>query len=190
MTRLKTPVTASDHTQGLDSAPVTLVEYGDLECPHCAAAYAIVKGIRKKMGDRLRFVFRHFPLAQVHPHAMHAAEAAEAAGAQKRFWDMYDILFGRQDALEDKDLVRYAGALRLDRKRFEEEMASEKWVPKIREQFQAGIHSGVNGTPTFFVNGMRYDGPWDAVRLLAVLEAAASPEAAAPPEPPVEESGP
>ncbi len=181
MSVLRVPVTAADHRLGQDDAPVTLVEYGDFECPHCAAAYAIMRTIRKKMGDRLRFVFRHFPLTQVHPHAMHAAEAAEAAGAQRKFWEMYEILFGRQDALDDRDLVRYANSLRLDVRRFEEEMKSEKYVPQIRQQFQMGIHSGVNGTPSFFINGARYDGSWQVDRLLAVLEAAAAPAAPAAP---------
>jgi protein-disulfide isomerase len=123
------------------------------------------------MGPRLKFVFRHFPLTQVHPHALHAAETAEAAGAQDKFWQMHAMLFENQQALEDADLVRYAKALHLDVKRFTSELASEVSVPRIRKDIQSGIRSGVNGTPTFFINGVRFDGSWDD--LLAALEAAA-----------------
>ena len=125
------------------------------------------------MGARLRFVYRYFPLTEMHPHAMHAAEAAEAAGAQGRFWQMHGMLFEHQDALEDADLARYAKAIDLDGKLFASELASEAHVERIREHIRSGIRSGVNGTPTFFVNGIRYDGSWEASDLLAALEAAA-----------------
>jgi len=171
---LTPPVSEADHRSGPDDAPVTLVEYGDFECPSCGAAYPYVERVRKKMGSRLRFVFRHFPLTQMHPHAMHAAEAAEAAGAQGKFWQMHGMLFEHQDALEDADLVRYAKALHLDDKRFASELASEAHGERIREHIGSGIRSGVNGTPTFFINGVRYDGSWEASDLLAALEAAAA----------------
>lgn len=174
MSRLKTPVSESDHRSGPDDAPVTLVEYGDFECPSCGAAYPIVESVRKRMGARLRFVFRQFPLTQVHPHAMHAAEAAEAAGAQGKFWEMHAMLFEHQNALADSDLVRYANALHLDEERFRSELVSEVHVERIREQVRSGIRSGVNGTPTFFINGVRHDDSWDAAPLLAALEAAAA----------------
>jgi protein-disulfide isomerase len=174
VSRLTTPVSEADHRSGPDDAPVTLVEYGDFECPSCGAAYPIVEGVRRRMGERLRFVFRHFPLTQMHPHAMHAAEAAEAAGAQGKFWQMHGMLFEHQAALEDADLVRYANALHLDGKRFASELASEAHVERIREHIRSGIRSGVNGTPTFFINGVRYDGSWEASDLLAALEAAAA----------------
>ena len=173
MSRLTTPVSEADHRSGPEDAPVTLVEYGDFECPHCGTAYPIVEHVRGKMGARLQFVFRHFPLTEAHPHAMHAAEAAEAAGAQGKFWHMHGMLFEHQDALEDADLFRYAKALHLDGKRFAGELASEAHAARIREQIRSGIRSGVNGTPTFFINGVRYDGSWEASDLLAALEAAA-----------------
>jgi protein-disulfide isomerase len=174
MSGLTTPVSESDHRSGPDDASVTLVEYGDFECPACGAAYPIVEGVRKRMGARLRFVFRHFPLTQMHPHAMHAAEAAEAAGAQGKFWQMHGMLFEHQNALEDADLVRYAKALHLDVKRFASELASGAHAERIREHIRSGIRSGVNGTPTFFINGVRHDGSWDAPVLLAALETAAA----------------
>jgi protein-disulfide isomerase len=174
VSRLTPPVSEADRRSGPDDAPVTLVEYGDFECPSCGAAYPNVEDVRKKMGARLRFVFRHFPLTQMHPHAMHAAEAAEAAGAQGKFWQMHGMLFEHQDALEDEDLVRYAKSLHLDDKRFASELASDAYVKGIRQGIGSGIRSGVNGTPTFFINGVRYDGSWDASDLLAALEAAAA----------------
>jgi protein-disulfide isomerase len=174
VSRLTPPVSEADHRSGPDDVPVTLVEYGDLECPACGAAYPIVEGVRRKMGARLRFVFRHFPLTQMHPHAMRAAEAAEAAGAQGKFWQMHGKLFEHQDALEDADLVRYAKALHLDDKRFASEIASAAHVERIRKDIGSGIRSGVNGTPTFFINGVRYDGSWEASDLLAALENAAA----------------
>jgi formate-nitrite transporter family protein len=173
VSRLTPPVSEADHRSGPDDAQVTLVEYGDFECPHCGAAYPIVEGVRRRMGARLRFVYRYFPLTEMHPHAMHAAEAAEAAGAQGKFWQMHAMLFERQDALEDEDLLRYAKALHLDGQRFASELASGTHVKRIREQIRSGIRSGVNGTPTFFINGVRYDGSWDASDLLAALEASA-----------------
>ena len=174
MSRLTPPVSEADHRSGPDDAPVTLVEYGDFECPHCGAAYPIVEEARAKMGARLRFVYRSFPLKEMHPHAVHAAEAAEAAGAQGKFWQMHAMLFEHQDDLEDADLVEYAKALHLDGKRFASELASEAYAERIRKDFRSGIKSGVNGTPTFFINGVRYDGSWEASDLLAAIEAAAA----------------
>ena len=172
MSRLTPPVSEADHRSGPDDAPVTLVEYGDFECPHCGAAYPIVEEVRRRMGARLRFVYRYFPLTQMHPHAMHAAEAAEAAGAQGKFWQMHGMLFENQEALDDADLTQYAKALGLDGKRVASELASETHAARIRKDIQSGIRSGVNGTPTFFINGTRYDGSWEAPDLLAALEAA------------------
>jgi protein-disulfide isomerase len=173
VSRLTPPVSEADHRSGPDDAPVTLVEYGDFECPHCGAAYPIVEEVRREMGPRLRFVYRYFPLTEMHPHAMHAAEAAEAAGSQGKFWQMHAMLFEHQDALEDADLLQYAKALHLDGKRFASELASETHVARIREDIRSGIRSGVNGTPTFFINGVRYDGSWEESDLLAALEDAA-----------------
>jgi protein-disulfide isomerase len=169
MNRLTPPVSNADHRAGPNDAPVTLVEYGDFECPHCGAAHPIVRDVRKRMGERLRFVFRHFPLSEVHPHAMHAAEAAEAAAAQGKFWEMHDMLYENQQALEDSDLIRYAESLGLDAERVERELSSGAHEKRVRESFRSGVRSGVNGTPTFFINGVRYDGEWEADTLLDAL---------------------
>jgi protein-disulfide isomerase len=171
--RLVLPVDGRDHVRGPANAPATLVEYGDYECPYCGLAHPIVKEVQRRLGHQLRFGFRHFPLNEIHPHAQMAAEAAEAAGAQNRFWEMHDLLFKNQQALEDADLVRYATALGLDVTRFVNELADRIWEPRVREDFMSGVRSGVNGTPTFFVNGIRHDGPWDADSLTEALVAPA-----------------
>ena len=173
MSRLTPPVSNADHCAGPDDAPVTLVEYGDYECPYCGSAHSIVLAVRERMGRRLRFVFRHFPLAEIHPHAMRAAEAAEAAADQGKFWEMHDALFEHQEALEDADLIGYAQALGLDAARVERDLISGAHEERVREQFRSGVRSGVNGTPTFFINGLRYDDSWDEDRLLEALEGAA-----------------
>ena len=171
--QLTLPVGERDHRQGPEAAPVTLVEYGDYECPHCGRAYPIVREVQARLGDRLRFVFRNFPLTQSHPHAQHAAEAAESAAAQGRFWEMHDRLYERQEALEDRDLERHAAELGLDAARLAAELAAHTHAPRVREDFMSGVRSGVNGTPTFFVNGVRYDDSWDADTLTAALSAVA-----------------
>lgn len=170
--RLKPPVGANDHVQGPAKAPVTLLEYGDYECPYCGEAYPVVKAVQERLGDQVRFVFRNFPLAEAHPHAEHAAEAAEAAGAQGKFWQIHDLLYENQDALDDDDLVRYARALHLDVPRFVKEMKESVYIERVREDFSSGVRSGVNGTPTFFINGERHDGPFDLESLLAAIEEA------------------
>ena len=173
--RLTLPVGPRDHLDGNEGAPVTLLEYGDYECPYCGMAHPIVKQIRREMGNRMRFGFRHFPLTRVHPHAQMAAEAAEAAGAQNRFWAMHDMLYQNQQALAPADLLRYAAALYLDVPRFRQDLASHRYLERVREDFTSGVYSGVNGTPTFFINEWRYDGSWDRASLLAALrEVAAS----------------
>jgi protein-disulfide isomerase len=158
--RLAPPVGEHDHVAGQADAPVTLVEYGDYECPHCGRAYPIVKAVQRRLGARLRFVFRNFPLAEAHPHAEHAAQAAEAAAAQGKFWEMHDLIFEHQDALEDEDLVQYAESLRLDAVRLARELLTGVYAKRVRDDFRSGVRSGVNGTPTFFLNGLRYDGNW------------------------------
>jgi len=170
--RLSTPVSKKDHIQGRSNAAVTLVEYGDYECPACGATHEIVKMLQEKMGPKLRFVFRHFPLEK-HPHAERAAEAAEAAAVQGRFWEMHDALFENQDALEDEDILEYATDLGLDAGQLLSDFQSGKHRPRVREDFQSGIRSGVNGTPTFYINDARYDGPLEAASLLASLQHAA-----------------
>jgi protein-disulfide isomerase len=169
---LSLPVGPRDHAQGPDSAPVTLVEYGDYQCPHCGRAYPIVKAVQERLGARLRFVFRNFPLRTIHPHAEHAAEAAEAAAPHGRFWEMHDALFEHQSALDDEHLGRYAEALGLDRARFDRELRDGTYARRVREDFTSGVRSGVNGTPSFFINGRRYDGVWDEKHLAEALEEA------------------
>ena len=158
--RLTPPVSSHDHRAGPDDAAVTLVEYGDYECPYCGMAYPIVKAVQRELGAPLRFVFRNFPLAETHPHARHAAEAAEAAAAQGKFWEMHDMLFEHQAALEDVDLLRYAESLKLDAERIARELEAGTYTKRVRDDFRSGVRSGVNGTPTFFVNGERYEGSW------------------------------
>jgi protein-disulfide isomerase len=162
-----------DHIQGQADAEVTLVEYGDYECPYCGAAYPIIKEVQARMGDRLRFVFRNFPIATSHPHAEQAAEAAEAAAAQGRFWRMHDLLFENQKRLRDEDLRAYAEQLALDIEQFDNEREKHVHAPRVREDFMSGVRSGVNGTPTFYINGVRYDDSYELEILLAALEGAA-----------------
>jgi formate-nitrite transporter family protein len=176
--RLTPPVGERDHATGPVDAPITLVEYGDFECPYCGMAHPVVKSIRRELGDELRFVFRHFPLAEAHPHARRAAQAAEAAGSQGRFWEMHEMLFTNQQALDDVDLVRYARELDLDVERFAQELESGTYERRVRDDFRSGVRSGVNGTPTFFINGSRFDGSWmnrDAF-LRALRDAAQPPQ--------------
>lgn len=153
----------SDHTRGNISAPVKLVEYGDYECPFTGRAYPIVKEIMRQFGDdKICFVFRNFPLTEIHPHAENAAEAAEAAAAQNRFWEMHDYLFEHQRALDDNHLLEYAKTVRLsDINKFKKDLSGHIYAPLIKESIEGGINSGVEGTPTFFVNGVRYDDSWD-----------------------------
>jgi len=176
MSGLVLPVGPRDHIQGPADAPVTLVEYGDFECPHCGAAYPIVKGIQRSMGEDLRFVYRHFPLTRVHEHAEHAAEISEAAAQHGKFWPMHDLLFENQDALEDDDLVGYAEHLGIDPEWAAAALADGRFEPRVREDFSSGVRSGVNGTPTFFINGQRYDGPLDLL-LETLRQALISPSA-------------
>jgi protein-disulfide isomerase len=162
-----------DHIQGPSDAPVTLVEYGDYECPYCGAAYPIVKEVQARMADRLRFVFRNFPITTSHPHAEHAAEAAEAAAAQGRFWEMHDHLYEHQRHLEDPDLHEYAKRLGLDVETFDKEFAEHVHADRVREDFMSGVRSGVNGTPTFYINGKRHDDPYELESLLTAIDRAA-----------------
>jgi protein-disulfide isomerase len=170
--QLTLPVSERDHSQGPASASVTLVEYGDYECPHCGAAYPIVQEIQRQLGERLRFVFRNFPITTAHPHAEHAAEAAEAAGGQGKFWEMHDYLFEHQQALDDRKLEEYAAAVGLDLERFDDDMEGQAYAARVREDFMSGVRSGVNGTPTFFINGQRHNGAYDVETLLAAIDAA------------------
>jgi protein-disulfide isomerase len=161
-----------DHIQGPADAAATLVQYGDYECPYCGAAYPIIKEVQARMGDRLRFVFRNFPISTSHPHAEQAAEGAEAAGAQGRFWEMHDLLYEHQRHLTDPDLHGHAERLELDVQRFDEELADHVYAARVHEDFIGGVRSGVNGTPTFYVNGARHDDSYDAETLISALERA------------------
>jgi protein-disulfide isomerase len=170
--QLVLPVGERDHAQGSASALITLVEYGDYECPHCAHAHPIIQAVQKRLGGKLRLVFRNFPLREMHPHAENAAEAAEAAAAQGKFWQMHDALFENQDALGLEDIARYAVEVKIDPRRFGAELETHTHAPRVREDFISGVRSGVNGTPTFFLNGTRYDGSWEEDDLVAAIESA------------------
>ena len=154
---LAVPVSAIDHWHGPDHAPVTLVEYGDFECPSCLQAAPVVKLLQQRFAGRLRFVFRHFPLELMHPHALLAAQAAECAGAQGKFWEMHDLLFKNQSHLKQQHLIAYAEQLQLDRTNFLAELKDEIYLQRVREDIDGGERSGVRGTPTFFINGQIHD---------------------------------
>jgi protein-disulfide isomerase len=172
---LTLPVTEGrDHIRGPADAPVTLLEYGDYECPYCGAAYPIIKEVQARIGENLRFVFRNFPITTSHPHAEQAAEAAEAAAAQGKFWEMHDRLYENQSRLGDGDLLRYAEELGLDVARFDRELAEHVHAARVREDFMSGVRSGVNGTPSFYINDLRYDDSYDLETLLSALARAAA----------------
>jgi len=170
MSELTSPVSARDHAQGTENAPLTLVEYGDYQCPYCGAAYPVVKQVQKALGKKLRFVFRNFPLTQMHPYALVAAEAAEAAALQGKFWEMHDIIYENQQQLEPEQLLVWAKELGLDLAKFETAIRKGEVTKRIKEDRTSGIASGVNGTPCFFINGTRYDDAPDYDSLLAALE--------------------
>jgi len=173
MPKLTPPVNDHDHAQGPTTAPVTLVEYGDFECPDCGNAYPIVKALQQQFGDRLRFVFREFPLQQ-HPHAEHAAEAAEVAGAQGAFWEMHDMLYTHQRQLADPQLLHLASHLPIDQERFRHDLTSHAYAQHVQEDLKSGDQSDVEGTPTFYINGQRYDDSYDQATLGAAIEKAMS----------------
>jgi protein-disulfide isomerase len=170
-TKLSLPVSGSrDHIQGTVTAPATLVEYGDYECPYCAQAYLITKEIQERLGDKLCLVFRNFPVTKIRPHAYETALAVEAAAAQGKFWEMYDYLFKHGQAVTDDSLRRYAANLGLNLTRFDREFHDRIYSNHIDEDIQSGNSSGVNGTPTFFINGELYNGAWDLDNLLGALD--------------------
>jgi protein-disulfide isomerase len=172
--RLAVPVSEErDHIRGPSAAPVTLVEYGDYECLYCGQAYYVVKELESRAGNLIRFVFRNFPLTTIHPHAERAAEAAEAAGAQGRFWETHDRLYENQQSLEDEDLLECGILADLDIHRVARDIREGRYLNRIREDILSGARSGVNGTPTFFINGLRHDGPRDLATLMAAIEDAA-----------------
>ena len=168
MSRLTPPASADDHLQGALDSPLVLVEYGDFECPYCGQAYPELKEVQLAMGDDLCFVFRHFPLRQAHPHAEHAAEFSEAAATVGKFWDMHDLLYENQFALSDRRLAAYAQELGLEENLIESARQG-KFAARVQRDLSSGARSGVNGTPSLFLNGTRYDGPVEAASLLRLL---------------------
>jgi NhaA family Na+:H+ antiporter len=168
--RLMPEVGEQDHVYGSLDAPLILVQYGDIGCPHCIEAHEIIREVKQRLGGQYAFVFRHFPLQSKHPHAQMAAEAVEAAGAQGKYWEMLAHLFQHQDRLDQESLVEYAAELELDVDQFRGDLQSRKYKKRVDDDYHNGLRSGVNGTPTFFVNGVRYDGPWDVESLIAEIE--------------------
>jgi protein-disulfide isomerase len=166
MSSLAVPVGPEDHVLGRPDAPVTLLEYGDYQCPACGRAHVVLGELLQRAGDVTRLVFRNFPLTQLHPRARDAAQAAEAAASQGRFWPMHSMLFENQHALGPEALLSYARALDLDLPRFVDELQRGAHLPRIQRDVRAGVRSGVNGTPTFFIDGERLDGAWDLDVLL------------------------
>src|SRR5262245_26084458 len=170
-------VAPDDHAQGFPDALVTIVEYGDYECPLSSCAHLVLESVRQELGDYLQRVFRNFPLSDPHPHAQRAAEAAESVGArggEDAFWAMHDILYENQDALEEDDLLGYAEAVGADPRTVADDLASGAMLHRVRRDVQSGVRSGVDGTPAFFVNGRRFSGGWsDPVVFAEELRAAA-----------------
>jgi formate-nitrite transporter family protein len=168
--KLKNLVTERDHISGSADAPVTLLEYGNFECVHCGRAYPIIKEVQKRLGNNLRFVFRHFPTVRTHPHSVRAAEASEAAAAQEKFWEMHDQLFNHQQALEDQDLSRYAKHIGLDVDRFARDMSENTFLKQIEADYNRSVFDEhVTGTPTFYINDVRYTGASEVESLLTAI---------------------
>lgn len=171
--RLKNAVTERDHVSGPQSAPMTLLEYGNFECIHCGRAFPELKKVRKLLGENLRFVFRHFTTVRTNPHSLRAAEATEAAGAQEKFWEMHDELFTHQQALEDHDLSRYARRIGLDAERFAHDMSEHTFLKQIETDYNRSLFDEhITGTPTFYINAVRYTGAIDVESLLGAIKRA------------------
>jgi protein-disulfide isomerase len=167
---LSLQINDDDHVQGNEAAPVTLLMYGAYECPHCVEGNRIVKQVQERFGEHLRFAFRHFPRTNVHPHAEAAAEVAEAAGEQNKFWEMHDTLFANYTRLDGESLLRYAADLRLDMERFERAITGRRFTQKVRGDLISGTDSGVRGTPTYFINGVRHFGSGQFETLVQAIE--------------------
>lgn len=167
---LSQPVSERDHKQGKLSAPATLLMYGAYECPHCVVAHKTVIEIQRELGERLCFIFRHFPRTNVHPHAEAAAVVAETAGAQQKFWEMHNTLFQHSDRLDGDHLLAYAKELGLDMDKFESEIAQRLYFSRVEEDLESGLMSGVTGTPTFFINGFRHYGSYEETILLESIK--------------------
>ena len=170
MASLKVPVSEADHVQGNKNAPVTLVEYGDYECPHCGHAHQVIKKLQRHFGDGLRFVYRNFPLTQIHPMAEPAAEAAEFAAAHNKFWEMHDAIFADQDDLNMPVLGELASNLGLSEPELATALSQHEFLPRIKQEFMGGVRSGVNGTPTFFINGERHEGTFEFEDLVEAID--------------------
>jgi|SRR5688572_837838 protein-disulfide isomerase len=170
MTQLKTAVNSNDHIYGNAKAALELVEYGDYECPYCGRAYPIIKSIQQKLGPDLKFVFRNFPLSKIHPHAFSAAVATEAAGLQDKFWEMHDIVFENQKILDAENIFLFAQTIGLDLDRFKNDVEQNELAEKVRQDFESGLRSGVNRTPSFFINGKKYEGGWEEDIFLQYLK--------------------
>jgi protein-disulfide isomerase len=168
---LHDPVTADDHVQGDLHAPVVLVEYGDYQCPHCGHAYPIIKQVQKHFGKRLGFVYRNFPLNEIHAMAEDAAETAEFAGKQGKYWEMHDLIFENQDELSDSMLLELAGTLQLPQADLKKAIEAGTYTDHVKKDFLGGVRSGVNGTPTFFINSQRHDGAFEVEDLVGAIEA-------------------
>lgn len=163
-------LTNNDHVQGRKDAPIELIEYADYQCSYCKKAYHIIKAAQDKLGDNLKFVFRNFPLQELHPNAVHAAIAAEVLADYGKFWEMHDILFENQANLSDRDLLKYAEEIALEPAEFEKEFSNPKYFNKVKTDFNSGVKNGVEGTPTFFINGKKYEGNWMEPEFITHLE--------------------
>ena len=170
MKQLTPSVSNVDHIFGNSTAAIELVEYGDYECPHCGRAYPIVKEIKRQLGKDLKFVFRNFPLSKIHPNAFNAAVATEAADLQGKFWEMHDIIFENQRALDIESILSYASGAGMDMDRFRKDIGQESLAEKVEHDFESGLRSGVNATPTFFINGKKYEGDWSGDKLIEYLK--------------------
>ena len=168
--KLKPPVNSKDHVQGNKNASLELLEYGDYQCGHCGHAYPIIRVVQREMGNNLKFIFRNFPLTEPHPDAFKAAVAAEAAALQSKFWEMHDIIYENQKRLDWKSLISYADKIGLDVSRFKDDIQLNTVKVKVEDDFESGVRSGVNGTPSFFINGEKYDGDWEESELLQYLK--------------------
>lgn len=172
MAKLSKPVDASDHILGAENAPVTLIEYGDFQCPHCGAAYPVVQEVVRQMEDQIRFVYRHFPISEQHEYAQIAAEAAESAAQQGKFWQMHNQIFSNQELLNVEHLYEFAKAIGLDPVRFDQDLQQHTYREKVRADFMSGVRSGVSGTPSFFINEQPYEGPTHPEMLIKALKEA------------------
>lgn len=170
MAKLQIPVTPHDHIRGSASAPITLVEYGDFECPACQLAHPTTTALQRHFGPKLRFVFRHFPLKEIHPFAEPAAETAEFAGSLRRFWEMHDRIYERVDALSLRVLLALTARLDLPESKLREAWESGEFEPRVHRDFLGGIRSGVNGTPTFFINGEPHEGSYDFAVIASAID--------------------